>query len=46
MPERVVPMLREIDETEHANSAHFTAAWAVLAWELERKSRFNYLMSK
>jgi hypothetical protein len=43
MPERVVPMLREIDEKEHANSAHFTAAWAVLAWEREGKSRFNYL---
>jgi hypothetical protein len=43
MPERVVPLLREIDQKEHANSAHFTAAWAVLAWELEGKSRFNYL---
>ena len=43
MPERAVPMLREIDEKVHANSAHFTAAWAILGWELEGKSRFNYL---
>jgi hypothetical protein len=43
MPDRVVPMLREIDKQEYANSAHFTAAWAALAWELERKSRFNYM---
>jgi len=43
MPERVVPMLREVEEKEDANSAHFTAAWALLAWQREGKSRFNYL---
>ena len=43
MPKRVVPILRDIDEKEDANCAHFTAAWAVLAWEREGKSRFNYL---
>ncbi len=43
MPERIVPMLRHIDQTKDGNSAHFTAKWAVLAWEREGKSRFNYL---
>jgi hypothetical protein len=43
MPQRVVPLLREIEETECGNSAHFTAAWTILAWEREGKSRFNYL---
>jgi hypothetical protein len=37
MPERVVPVLREIEEKERGNSAHFTAHWAVLGWELEGK---------
>jgi hypothetical protein len=37
MPERVVPLLREIEEKEHANSAHFTAHSAVLGWEREGK---------
>jgi hypothetical protein len=36
-------MLREIEETQDGNSAHFTAAWIILAWEREGKSRFNYL---
>ena len=43
MPDRVVPMLREVDEKEDANSAHFNAHWTLLAWKCERKSRFNYL---
>jgi hypothetical protein len=43
VPERAVPMLLEIEENEDANSAHFNAHWALLAWERERKSRFNYL---
>jgi len=43
VPERAVPLLREIEQSEHANSAHFNAHWALLAWERERKSRFNYL---
>ena len=43
MPEQVVPMLREIDEKNDGKSADFTAHWALLAWEREGKSRFNYL---
>ena len=43
MPERVVPILREIDKKGGGNSAYFTAHWALLAWEREGKSRFNYL---
>jgi hypothetical protein len=43
VPERAVPLLGEIEESEHANSAHFSAHWALLAWQRERKSRFNYL---
>jgi hypothetical protein len=37
MPERVIPILREIDEKEHANSAHFNAYWTLLRWEREGK---------
>ena len=37
MPDRVLPILREIEENEHANSAHFTAHWAILGWECEGK---------
>jgi len=46
VPERAVPLLGEIEQNEHANSAHFNAHWALLAWERERKSRFNYLYEK
>jgi hypothetical protein len=42
-PERVVPMLRDIDEMGGGRSADFGAHWTLLAWERERKSRFNYL---
>jgi hypothetical protein len=37
MPDRVVPILREIMEKEHANSAHFTAYFALLRWEHDPK---------
>ncbi len=37
MPERVIPILREIQEKEHANSAHFNAYWTLLRWEREGK---------
>jgi hypothetical protein len=37
MPERVIPILRAIEEKEHANSAHFTAYWTLLRWEREGK---------
>jgi hypothetical protein len=43
MPDRVVPILRDIEQTEHGNSAHFRADFAVLGWERQRKSRFNFL---
>lgn len=43
VPERAIPLLREIEENEDANSAHFNAHWALLAWKLDKKSRFNYL---
>ena len=38
MPERVVPVLREIDERSEGRSAHFTAHWALLDWELKQKA--------
>ena len=44
MPERVVPILRQIEEKRDASSALFRAHWALLGWKLEGKSRFNYLM--
>jgi hypothetical protein len=37
MPERVIPILREIKEKEDANSAHFNAYFALLIWEHEGK---------
>jgi hypothetical protein len=37
MPDRVLPILREIEKTERANSAHFAAHWAILGWEREGK---------
>ncbi len=43
MPKRIVPMLRDIDEKGGGTSSDFTAHWALLAWEREGKSRFNYL---
>ena len=43
MPDRVIPMLRDIDDAGGGNSADFGAHWTLLAWERERKSRFNYL---
>jgi len=39
MPERVVPILREVEEKEDGNSAHFNAHWAILGWELKEKAR-------
>ncbi len=41
MPERVVPILREIDERGDGRSASFTAYWALLRWECEGKARSN-----
>jgi len=39
MPERVVPLLREIDEKYKGRSAGFTAHWALLDRELTQKAR-------
>ena len=33
MPERVVPILRDIEANEHANSAHFSALFTLFRWE-------------
>lgn len=35
MPERVIPILRDIEEQQKANSAHFSASWTLLRWERE-----------
>ncbi len=40
MPEQVIPVLREVEEKEKANSAHFNAAWTLLAWKRQRQARF------
>jgi hypothetical protein len=39
MPDRVVPILREIDQKEGGKSADFTAHWALLDWELKQKAK-------
>jgi uncharacterized protein (DUF4415 family) len=41
MPDRVVPILCDIEEKEYANSAHFTACWALLRREREGKALRN-----
>jgi hypothetical protein len=43
LPERVCPILHQVEEEARGRSAGFRAHWALLAWERERKSRFNYL---
>ncbi len=40
-PDRVVPILRDIEQNEAANGAHFTAYFALLRWEREWKGRSN-----
>jgi hypothetical protein len=39
MPDRVVPILREIDQKNEGASADFTAHWALVDWELKQKAR-------
>jgi hypothetical protein len=43
MPERVIPVLQQVEQTEDANGAHFRADATLLCWKLERKSRFSGL---
>jgi hypothetical protein len=43
MPDRVVPMLSEVEQQKDASTAHFKAMWTLLGWKLDKKSRFNYL---
>jgi hypothetical protein len=43
MPERVGPILQQIEEKTGGSSASFRAHWALLAWQREGKSRFNHL---
>ena len=39
MAERVVPILRAIEERKTGSSAEFTAHWALLNWELKQKAK-------
>jgi hypothetical protein len=39
MPDRVVPILREIDQNDSETSASLTAHWALAGWELKQKTR-------
>jgi hypothetical protein len=39
MPDRVLPILREIEEGEEGSSAGFHAHWALLRWQQENKVR-------
>ncbi len=38
MPDRVLPILHEIEDGEGGNSAGFHAHWAILRWERENKA--------
>jgi hypothetical protein len=44
MPQRVVPILRQIELKGDGSNASFGAHWTLLTWEREGKSRFNYLV--
>jgi hypothetical protein len=35
IPDRALPVLREVRDHEHASSAHFTADFAILLWETD-----------
>jgi len=39
MPDRVVPILRQIDERHDGSSANFTAHWALRDWKLKEKGK-------
>jgi hypothetical protein len=39
MPDRVVPILRQIDERHDGSSANFTALWALADWKLKEKGK-------
>jgi len=43
MPDRVIPILRYIEEKANWTSCNFRAHWLLLAWKLDGKSRFNNL---
>jgi hypothetical protein len=43
MPDRVIPILREIDDRNEGLCADFKAHWVLLTWERERRGRFNAL---
>ncbi len=41
MADRVVPVLRKLEERNYGLSADFTAHWALLEWDLKEKARGN-----
>jgi hypothetical protein len=43
IPQRAIPVLREIDQQEDDSSASFNAHWTLLAWDREGQSRFQSL---
>jgi hypothetical protein len=43
MPERVGPILRQIEEEARGAGVRLRAHWTLLAWKLDGKSRFNTL---
>jgi hypothetical protein len=43
MPERVGPILRQIEEEARSAGTRLRAHWTLLAWKLNGKSRFNSL---
>ena len=39
MPDRVIPILREIEDQERGHSSGFNAHWTLLRWERENKAQ-------
>lgn len=46
MPDRVIPVLQEIEKGSFWHQPAFEAHMVLLTWELERKGRFNALQSQ
>jgi hypothetical protein len=46
MPDRVIPVLQQVEKEARGYCAGFDAHWILLTWELEHKGRFNALVSR
>jgi hypothetical protein len=45
-PDRVIPVLQQVEKEAPRSSERLNAHWILLAWELERKGRFDSLATR